>query len=231
MNKTIISTLMIAGMMQLNAQQNSKKDSIKQHSIKEVIITSSYGTKKIKEEVVGAISSLSSKDIDISQPFESLDKMLQGLAPGLQIVDNTELGKPVNINIRGLGSMVSLSNRVGGTSTQPLIIIDGVIMREDLPFDAIGFNGSADSEMNINPLARLSIDNIESVNILKDAAAVALYGADAANGVILINTKKGKRGRMVLSINQRIKKEKIFIPSLKWDLKDLSPPLFLQSKK
>lgn len=203
MNKTIISTLMIAGMMQLNAQQNSKKDSIKQHSIKEVIITSSYGTKKIKEEVVGAITSLSSKDIDISQPFESLDKMLQGLAPGLQIVDNTELGKPVNINIRGLGSMVSLSNRVGGTSTQPLIIIDGVIMREDLPFDAIGFNGSADSEMNINPLARLSIDNIESVNILKDAVAVALYGADAANGVILINTKKGKRGRMVLSLSSQ----------------------------
>ena len=82
----------------------------------------------MKEEVVGAIPSLSSKDIDISQPFESLDKMLQGLAPGLQIVDNTELGKPVNINIRGLGSMVSLSNRVGGTSTQPLIIIDGVLM-------------------------------------------------------------------------------------------------------
>lgn len=203
MNKTIISILMIAGMMQLNAQQNSKKDSIKQHSIKEVIITSSYGTKKMKEEVVGAITSLSSKDIDISQPFESLDKMLQGLAPGLQIVDNTELGKPVNINIRGLGSMVSLSNRVGGTSTQPLIIIDGVIMREDLPFDAIGFNGSADSEMNINPLARLSIDNIESVNILKDAAAVALYGADAANGVILINMKKGKKGRMVLSLSSQ----------------------------
>lgn len=193
MNKTIISTLMIAGMMQLNAQQNSKKDSIKQHSIKEVIITSSYGTKKMKEEVVGAITSLSSKDIDISQPFESLDKMLQGLAPGLQIVDNTELGKPVNINIRGLGSMVSLSNRVGGTSTQPLIIIDGVIMREDLPFDAIGFNGSADSEMNINPLARLSIDNIESVNILKDAAAVALYGADAAWGNPHQHEKREKR--------------------------------------
>ena len=118
-------------------------------------------------------------------------------------MDNTELAKPVNINIRGLGSMVSLSNRVGGTSTQPLIIIDGVIMREDLPFDAIGFNGSADSEMNINPLARLSIDNIESVNILKDAAAVALYGADAANGVILINTKKGKRGRMALSLSSQ----------------------------
>ena len=53
MNKTIVSILMVAGMMQLNAQQNSKKDSIKQHSIKEVIITSSYGTKKMKEEVVG----------------------------------------------------------------------------------------------------------------------------------------------------------------------------------
>lgn len=198
MKRTIVSVFVIGGIIYANGQEtNKKKDSdtlTNEKKIEEVIITSSYGTKKLKEEVVGSISTITYKDISFSQPFESLDKMIAGLTPGVQVVNNTELAKPVNINIRGLGSAVSLFG-LQGTSTQPLIIIDGIIIREDQPFDALGFDGSTTSETNINPLARLNTDNVETINILKDAAAVALYGADAANGVILITTKRGRKGR------------------------------------
>ncbi|WP_312389266.1 SusC/RagA family TonB-linked outer membrane protein [Chryseobacterium sp.] len=201
MNKSVASILMICGAIYINAQTSSnlKNDSLKVQSIEEVIVTSSYGTKKLKEEVVGSIVTLTEKDIQTSQPYESIDKMIAGQAPGVQIVNNTELGKPVNINVRGLGSMIPLSG-LSKTSTQPLIIVDGVIMREDNPFDQTYFNGAEpNSEMNINPLARFNTDNVESINILKDAAAAALYGADAANGVILITTKKGKKGKPTYS--------------------------------
>ena len=175
--------------------QKKPADTVKETAIKEVVITSSYGTKKLKEEVVGAIVTISAKDINTSQAYESIDKMIIGLTPGVQISAGSELGKPVAINIRGLGSLVALNGNNLGTSTQPLIIIDGIIIKEDKPFDAQFFNGAGDSELNFNSLARLSTDNIENISILKDAAAVALYGADAANGVIIITTKKGKKGK------------------------------------
>jgi len=177
------------------SQKNKKKDTITEAAIKEVVITSSYGTKKLKEEVVGAIVTINARDINTSQAYESIDKMITGLTPGVQISAGSELGKPVAINIRGLGSLVALNGNNLGTSTQPLIIIDGIIIKEDKPFDAQFFNGAGNSELNFNSLARLSTDNIENISILKDAAAVALYGADAANGVIIITTKKGKKGK------------------------------------
>lgn len=205
MKKNIASIFVIGSFIMTNAQSSKNKiesDSLPDEiKIQEVVITSSYGTKKLKEEVVGSISTITAKDINLNQSYESIDKMISGLAPGVQVVNNTELGKPVDINIRGLGTLVSL-NSIKGTSTQPLIIIDGIIMREDATFQATYFDGSdSNSEVNINPLARISTDNIETINILKDAAAVAIYGADAANGVILITTKKGKKDKPTYSFN------------------------------
>lgn len=202
MKKIVASAFIVCSFSIIKAQKSrsSTNDSVKIEDIKEVVLTSSYGTQKLKEEVVGSIVTLTDKDIILTQPFESLDKMLIGLAPGVQIVNNTELGKPVNINVRGLGSLVPLNGFLG-TSTQPLIIIDGIIIREDVPFDEAFFDGGSNAEMNINPLARFNSDNVESINILKDAAAVSLYGAEAANGVILITTKKGKIGKPSYSIS------------------------------
>lgn len=191
--KKIFVLLFLPGVL---IAQKKKKDTIaKEKNIEEVVITSSYGTRKLKEEVVGAITTISAKDINTNQAFESIDKMIAGLSPGVQIDAGSELGKNVAINIRGLGTAVSLNGNNIGTSTQPLIIIDGIILKEDQPFDATFFNGESNSEININSLARLSTDNIENISILKDAAAVALYGADAANGVIIITTRKGKKGK------------------------------------
>lgn len=203
MKKQLIFIFLVPLMTTAQNKAKSKKDTIGEKSIKEVVITSSYGTKKLKEEVVGAITTISAKEIATTQAFESVDKMIAGLSPGVQIENTSSLGNPVNINIRGLGSLVNLSGNRIGTSTQPLIIIDGIIMKEDIAFDNLVFDGGTNSEQLINPLARISVDNIESINILRDAAAVALYGADAANGVIIISTKKGQKGKPKFSFNSQ----------------------------
>lgn len=162
----------------------------------EVIITSSYGTKKIKEEVVGSIATLSSKDIAVEQSSESIDKMVDGQIAGVLIENTSGVGGPVKINIRGQGSLSPLGNAVLGTSTQPLIIVDGVIIAEEAGIDSSFFDGSGSfSEDLANPLAQIDPANIESFTVLKDAAAVSIYGADGANGVILITTKRGRIGK------------------------------------
>jgi len=185
-------TVTISNKVKLNIVfENSKSQ---EADLKEVIVTSSYGTKKLKEEIVGSISTISAKEIQTNQSFESVDKMIQGLSPGVQISAGSELGKPVSINIRGLGSLSPLNSTAIGTSTQPLIIIDGIIMSEDRAFDNEFFDGGGNAATILNNLARINPDNIESINILKDAAAVGLYGANAANGVIIITTKKGGKG-------------------------------------
>jgi len=105
-------------------------------SLKEVVITSSYGTKKLKEELVGSISTLTSKDIAVDQASESIDKMIDGQIAGVLIENTSGIGGPVKINIRGQGSLTPIGNQVLGTSTQPLIIIDGVIIAEETGIDS-----------------------------------------------------------------------------------------------
>lgn len=201
MKKKLIIIGLLFSYISIKAQEKTtiKNDTI---NLAESVITSSYGTIAKKEDVVGSMSIITDDEIITAQPFESIDKMIAGLVPGVQIVNNSELGKPVDINIRGLGSMVSITS-TPGISNQPLIIIDGVYVREDRAFNANFFNGGTNAEMNINPLARLSTDNVKSITVLKDAAAVALYGADAANGVILITTKKGQKGKPKFSYSSQ----------------------------
>ncbi|MCB4807597.1 SusC/RagA family TonB-linked outer membrane protein [Tamlana sp. 62-3] len=164
--------------------------------LNEVIITSSYGTKQLKEEVVGSISTLQSRDIATNQASESIDKMIEGQLAGVLVENTSGIGGPVSINIRGQGSLTPLFDTVLGTSTQPLIIVDGVIMSEESAIDSSFFDGSGTyTETLANPLSQISAENIESINVLKDAAAVSIYGADGANGVIIITTKKGQKGQ------------------------------------
>ncbi len=173
--------------------------------LEQVVITSSYGTKKMKEEVVGSIATLTAKDIAVEQASESIDKMVVGQIAGVLIENTSGIGGPVKINIRGQGSLSSLSNSNLGTSTQPLIIVDGVIISEEVGIDNQFFDANgAFSENLSNPLAQISPENIESLTILKDAAAVSIYGADGANGVILITTKKGKKGKTKFGFSNQL---------------------------
>lgn len=170
-----------------------------------VIITSSYGTTKLKEEIVGSISTLQAKDIAVEQASESIDKMISGQIAGVLVENTTGVGGPVKINIRGQGTLPSLTGAITGTSSQPLIIIDGVVMSEEYAIDSSLFDGSGDSAENLaNPLMKIAPENIETISVLKDAAAVGIYGADGANGVILITTKKGKKGSAKFSFSNQL---------------------------
>lgn len=176
-----------------------------EEQLDEVIITSSYGTSKPREEVVGSITQLDSREINTNQSFESVDKMIEGLAPGVQIVSNTQVGTATQINIRGQGTFTPLSGNLLNASSQPLIIVDGVILSEENGFDSELFDGGGRfGEELLNPLSKIPPEDIQSISILKDAAAVSIYGADGANGVILITTKKGRTSKMQVNVSQQM---------------------------
>ncbi|MEN2401159.1 SusC/RagA family TonB-linked outer membrane protein [Flavobacterium sp. MC2016-06] len=170
-----------------------------------VVITSSYGTTKLKEEIVGSISTITAKDIAVEQASETVDKMITGQIAGVLVENTTGVGGPVKINIRGQGTLNSLTNSRTGTSTQPLFIVDGVVMSEEFGIDNSFFDGNGDTSENFsNPLMKIAPENIESISVLKDAAAVGIYGADGANGVVLITTKKGKKGKTQFGFSNQL---------------------------
>lgn len=161
----------------------------------EVVVTGNFTKEKRREDVVGSISQLSAAQLQTARPIESFDKMLEGLVAGVQVETTTELNTPVRINIRGQGSLPSFGAS-RGTSTQPLFVIDGIPMYEQQRGnEATIFNG----ESYLNPLSSINPDDIKSISILKDATASALYGANAANGVVIITTKGGTVGKTKLN--------------------------------
>ena len=173
--------------------------------LQEVVVTTSYGTSKPKEEVVGSITQLNSNDINTNQSFETVDKMIEGLAPGVQVISNTQVGTATRINIRGQGTFTPLSGNLLNASAQPLIIVDGVLLTEENGFDDNIFDGGGRfGEEFLNPLSKIPPEDIESISILKDAAAVSIYGADGANGVILITTKKGRSNQLQINVSQQL---------------------------
>ena len=120
----------------------------------------------------------------------SIDQALQGQVAGLDVMSSGGPGSGASITIRGLGSL-------GGSS--PLIVVDGIIQRVNT--SNVDF-GSADQE-DIGMLLSIAPEDIKAVRVLKDAAETALYGTRGANGVIEIETRKGKKGKTVFDINYK----------------------------
>ncbi|MCH7401430.1 SusC/RagA family TonB-linked outer membrane protein [Belliella kenyensis] len=136
-----------------------------------------------KRVITGAISSVQKEQIE-NMPVASFDRAIQGQLSGVNIMGASGVpGGPVRINVRGQGSITA--------GNDPLIIVDGVQLNSDL---VSGLTAS-------NPLAFLNPNDIESIEVLKDAAAASIYGAQAANGVILVTTKKGKSGKTQYTLN------------------------------
>ncbi|MBP1225637.1 SusC/RagA family TonB-linked outer membrane protein [Flavobacterium sp. 1355] len=149
-------------------------------TLNEVVIVG-YGTQK-KKNVLGAMSSVKGESLTLSSA-PSVLTALQGKVAGLQIAQNSaQPGGGFNIQIRGAGSI--------NASNQPLVVVDGFpITNLEQPGSGNRYDGGTQGILNsFNP------NDIESIEVLKDASSTAIYGARAANGVILITTKKGKEG-------------------------------------
>ncbi|QHJ06857.1 SusC/RagA family TonB-linked outer membrane protein [Hymenobacter busanensis] len=151
-----------------------------------------YGTQQ-RRQLTGAVSQVESKAFT-NTPLPSFDAGLQGRAAGVQVQQASGApGAAVRVRIRGQASVS------GGSD--PLYVIDGVIVNNG---DFSSKNYGATSASPLNPLAAINPDEIESVSVLKDAAAGAIYGARAANGVVLITTKRGKAGTTQFSLNYSV---------------------------
>lgn len=147
------------------------------------VVVVGYGTVR-KQDLTGAVSALGPKDFN-KGTFTSPDQLLQGRASGVQVTQNSgQPGGAATIKIRG-------NSAVTGTG-QPLYVVDGVPLdgRSARPGLNTAFGDSPDS----NPLNFLNPADIESIDVLKDASATAIYGSRAAYGVVIITTKRGKIG-------------------------------------
>lgn len=172
-------------------QMQSQKDTIRQEQlIKEIIINTGYYTVKDKERT-GSISKVTAKDIE-NQPVNNVLSTIQGRMAGVNIIQNSGVpGGGFDIQIRGKNSLRTAGNA-------PLYIIDGVPMGSEMtsPYSGVVLPGAS-----INPLNSINPNDIESLEVLKDADATAIYGSRGANGVVLITTKKGKSGKLALSFS------------------------------
>jgi TonB-linked SusC/RagA family outer membrane protein len=147
------------------------------------VVVVGYGTQQ-KRDVTGSIAQIKGSEI-ASLPVQTFEQGLQGRAAGVNITTpNGVLGNPPIIRVRGVNSISS--------SSQPLIIIDGLPIYSTA--NVIGFTVS-------NALSDLNPNDIDSYEVLKDAAATAIYGSRAANGVILITTKRGKSGKPTVNFD------------------------------
>ncbi len=148
-----------------------------------------YGS-QTRGELSTSVSSVSAADI-AGQPVASIDAALQGKVAGVQVVQNAgNPGNAISVRVRGDAS-ISASN-------QPLYVIDGVPMiASDISQLGLGGQGIA-------AISGLSPDDIENVDVLKDAAAASIYGSRGSNGVVLITTKRGQEGRTAVTFNSYV---------------------------
>ncbi|MBT8300863.1 MAG: TonB-dependent receptor [Maribacter sp.] len=153
--------------------------------LSEVVVVG-YGTQR-KADLTGSVGSLGASEI-ISKPLVSPDQVLAGTLAGVNITNRSgDPGAPINVRIRGVGTP--------GVN-DPLWVIDGVPLVQTTNI-TVNTSSTTDS----NPLASLNPNDIESIDVLKDAASTAIYGARGANGVIIVTTKRGKSGAASVTYN------------------------------
>ena len=170
------------------------------------VVVVGYGTQK-KSDVTGSIASVS-KSL-LTQPAASFDNLLQGGVSGVAVTQNSgQPGSTATIRIRG-GNSISFGNA-------PLYVIDGFIIYNDNDYANVGSNGTS-----VNALSTINPSDIESIEVLKDASATAIYGSHGANGVVIITTKRGKRGTNNINYSsyygtQRVAKKLDLLNATQW---------------
>lgn len=154
-------------------------------SLSDVVVVG-YGTQK-KKSVTGAVSKLKNENFD-ERPILRVDQAMVGQLAGVTVRQNTGIpGKGFSIQVRGSGSIS------GGN--EPLYVVDG------FPLTVNSSNSGNGTFSTGNPLDNINPNDIESIEVLKDAAAAAIYGSRASNGVVLITTKRGQTGKAKISFN------------------------------
>jgi TonB-dependent starch-binding outer membrane protein SusC len=152
------------------------------------VVVVAYGTKR-KGDLTGAVTSVSAKDFQ-KGAIASAEQLLQGKVAGLQITNGGGTpGGGSRLRIRGTSSL--------NASNDPLVVIDGI------PVEGNSINGGGNILNTINP------NDIESMTVLKDASATALYGSRATNGVLIITTKKGTKGKVKFNFNTNLSLGKV----------------------
>ena len=149
------------------------------NSLNEVVVIG-YATVK-KKDVTGSVASINQNEIR-SRPVTNALQAMQGKVSGVDITSNERPGQVGAINIRGVRSLTA--------NNSPLFVVDGI-------------------PLNTGGIEFLNPNDIESIDILKDASATAIYGSKGANGVVIVSTKQGKAGKLQLSFNSSITTEKI----------------------
>ncbi len=168
--------------------------------LSQAIVTGYRGVQE-RRDLVGSYNTVSEEELAADRPVESVDQLLEGRVAGVQVqVVTGEPGLPIRVNIRGQSSVSAAVNGITASS-QPLYVLDGVPLFDVFETNTQnsvfgGFNNTP-----LNPLSLINPDDIASIVVLKDASATALYGADAANGVVLITTKQGQVGKTRIQLS------------------------------
>lgn len=146
------------------------------NALSEVVVVG-YGT-RLRRDLTGSVAKVSAKELE-NTPATSFENAIQGRAAGVLVEQqNGKLGQGIKIRIRGASSVTA--------GNEPLYVIDGIpVINSDL----------SSNRAQTNPMADINTNDIESIEILKDASSAAIYGSRASNGVILITTKRGRAGR------------------------------------
>lgn len=158
----------------------------------EVVVTGYQVLKK--SSMVGATSNVKAKDL-ILNGSQSLEQALQGKLPGVMVMNQSGLtGTRQKVRVRGTSTLIG--------NADPVWVVDGIIQEDPLPFNATELTNIGNEDM-INEfvggaISWLNPNDIDNITVLKDASATAIYGVKAANGVIVITTKKGERGRLAI---------------------------------
>lgn len=157
----------------------------------DVVVIGAYGTAQKRSDMVGSAFQVNSERIE-TLPVGRIDNMLEGMVPGLQVLPNSDdassTKQRLNLRVRGEGSM--------SASNEPLWIVDGTRI-----FSGDRTNMVSGMSISVSPLSYINADDIESITILKDATETSIYGADGANGVILVTTKSGSMGKTKIKLS------------------------------
>lgn len=163
-------------------------------SLEEAVIVGAYGVKQKKEDMIGSAFQVNADALK-DKPKARIDNILNGLVPGLLVENNTDAAGStrgrLNVRVRGNASL--------SASNEPLWIIDGVPT----------YTGNRTNQMPgmstaVSPLSLIDPNDIESITVLKDADQTTIYGANGANGVILVTTKRGVAGNMPLKVSATV---------------------------